>query len=450
MGHYFHQEQRLMAQILIDMKYLKVLPFLFFLINLNAQDVEMQSYTFGEGLRFVGESGYNVRITGYAQPMSELKRINSEESNSSRYRMRRVRLRMDGQSSNERFKYRFQVDLSGVSEIGESDEDPLLDAYVDYALTNRISVKFGQRSTYTDNRELFMNSNSLQLVERSRLTSAFSSIREFGLFISGRFRAGRGSYLRPHFVLTNGDGKNVYSRDRGGLKIGGRVDYLPFGLFTNMGQFRQIDVMREQVPKLVVGVHYSKNNGMSSRRGRYSGRIIYLNANDQESLPDYTKYGVDFLFKYKGFSALGEYIKSTAEVPSDITQRIRNNGSISESFLVNEVQDVDSYVKGRMMLGSAYNIQMGYLFKNGFSVDSRYTHLIADENSFLNNETFYNRPNYYTLGFSKLLGRNYGFKVQASVTHVDGSLGINHDLDTNTPAIFEDEIIFRLITTISF
>ena len=439
-----------MALILINMKYLKVLPFLFIVINLSAQDVEMQSYTFGEGLKFVGESGYNLKLTGYAQPMSELKRINSEESNSSRYRMRRVRLRMDGQSSNERFKYRFQVDLSGVSEIGESDEDPLLDAYVDYALTNRISVKFGQRSTYTDNRELFMNSNSLQLVERSRLTSAFSSIREFGLFISGRFRAGRGSYIRPHFVLTNGDGKNVYSRDRGGLKVGGRVDYLPFGLFTNMGQFRQIDVMREQVPKLVVGMHYSKNNGMSSRRGRYSGRLIYLNANDEESLPNYTKYGVDFLFKYKGFSALGEYIKSTAEVPSDITKRIRNNGSISESFLVNEVQDVDSYVKGRMMLGSAYNIQIGYLFKNGFSIDSRYTHLNADENSFLNNETFYNRPNYYTLGVSKLLGRNYGFKVQASVTHVDGSLGINHDLDTNTPAIFEDEIIFRLITTISF
>ena len=203
--------------------------------------------------------------------------------------------------------------------------------------------------------------------------------------------------------MTNGDGKNVYSRDRGGLKIGGRVDYLPFGLFTNMGQFRQIDVMREQVPKLVVGIHYSKNNGMSSRRGRYSGRLIYLNANDQESLPNYTKYGVDFLFKYKGFSALGEYIKSTAEVPSDIT---KESEIMDQSVRVfeNEVQDdMINYVKGRMMLGSAYNIQMGYLFKNGFSIDSRYTHLIADENSFLNNETFYNRPNYYTLGVSKLL-----------------------------------------------
>ncbi|MAV65784.1 MAG: porin, partial [Flavobacteriaceae bacterium] len=89
-----------MALILINMKYFKVLPFLFFVINLNAQEVEMQSYTFGEGLKFVGESGYNLKLTGYAQPMSELKRISSEESNSSRYRMRRVRLRMDGQSSN--------------------------------------------------------------------------------------------------------------------------------------------------------------------------------------------------------------------------------------------------------------------------------------------------------------------------------------------------------------
>ena len=79
-----------------------------------------------------------------------------------------------------------------------------------------------------------MNSNSLQLVERSRLTSAFSSIREFGLFLSGNFRLnGKGSYLRPYFVLTNGDGINNFDKDLGGLKIGGRLDFLPFGFFTN-------------------------------------------------------------------------------------------------------------------------------------------------------------------------------------------------------------------------
>ena len=429
----------------------KIIFCLFSLLSIIgfSQSMQMESYNFGEGLRFNGESGNSIRLTGYAQPMIDLKNYTDVEENYllERYRLRRLRLRIDGTSSNQRFGYRFQVDLSGTSEVGDNTGDYLLDAYVSYAVTNRISVLFGQRATYTDNRELFMNSNSLQLVERSRLTSAFSSIREFGIFVTGRFRMNNGSYLRPYFALTNGDGRNAFDKDRGGLKVGGRLDYLPFGLFTNLGQFRQIDVMREQTPKFVIGAHFSHNSGMSSRRGRASGEIIYLNANDEESLPDYVKYGVDFMLKYRGFSAIGEYIKSEATVPEDITQRIRNNGSISTSFLVDGIQDVDSYVRGRMMLGEAYNIQMGYLFKSGFSVDTRYTHLIADQNSFLNNATFYNRPNYYTLGVGKLMSRNYGFKIQASVTYVDGSLGINNNL---SEPVSGNEILFRLITTISF
>ena len=436
------------------MKQLSLIITLLISTSIFSQSLSLESYNFGEGLRFNDESGYSIRLTGYAQPMIDLKNYTDVEENSStsRYRIRRLRLRVDGKSKNQKFGYRFQADLSGTSETGEDTGDYLLDAYVSYAVTNRISILFGQRATYTDNRELFMNSNSLQLVERSRLTSAFASIREFGLFISGRLRAGKGSYLRPYFVLTNGDGINVFDKDRGGLKIGGRLDYLPFGLFTNLGQFRQIDVMREQAPKLVLGVHFSHNSGMSSRRGRASGAIIYLDENDQESLPDYTKYGIDFLFKYKGFSALGEYIKSTAVVPDDITQRIRNNGTVSSDFNGilpgnGDLNDMLNYVKGRMMLGQAYNIQMGYLFKSGFSVDTRYTHLKADENSFLNNATFYNRPNYYTIGVGKLLAKNYGAKIQASITYVDGSLGIN---DTQGSPIQGNEWLTRIITTISF
>ena len=322
----------------------------FLIVNLSySQGLEMQSYKFGDGLRFVGESGESIRLTGYAQPMSEFKQTEGNER-ISRYRMRRLRLRVDGQTKDPRFKYRLQVDLSGVSEAGDADENPLMDAYIDYAPNNSFSVKFGQRTTYADNRELWMSSNSLQLVERSRLTSAFASIREFGIFVTGRIKSGRGSFLRPYLVLSNGDGKNIMGNDKGGLKVGGRIDYLPFGLFTNIGQFRQIDVMREQVPKLVVGVHYSHNSGMSSRRGRYSGRLVYLNSNDEESLPDYFKYGLDFLFKYRGFSALGEFVKSSAIVPDDITQRVRNDGSISTTFLVNDIQNVDAYVKGLSLI----------------------------------------------------------------------------------------------------
>ena len=436
------------------MKIIKIISLFLFLIsfNINSQS-SLNSYSFGEGISFTADNGSMIKLSGYAQPHVEIKNYNDLEENSSsnRFRLRRLRLRFDGQAANPKFAYRFQVDLSGSSETGEATGDFLLDAYVSYDITNRIKVIFGQRSTYTDNRELFMNSNSLQLVERSRLTSAFSSIREFGLFLSGNFRLNsQGSYLRPYFVLTNGDGINNFDKDLGGLKIGGRIDFLPFGLFTNKGQFRQIDVMRELTPKFVIGVNYSHNSGMSSRRGRNSGSILYLNELGQQSLPDYTKYGIDFLFKYNGFSALGEYVKSSSTVPTDVIERVRNDGSTSSSFLVNGVQDIESYVNGRMMLGEAYNIQMGYLFKSGITIDSRYTHLKADDNSFLNNATFYNRPNYYTLGIGKLLGRNYGAKIQGSITLVDGSLGVNHDNDTATDVVFKDELLFRLITTISF
>lgn len=392
--------------------------------HVHSQNTKLDAYEFGNGLRFRTENGAKFNIRGYLQPAVEMREFTAENDFGvlNRYRLRRARLRLDGTSSNERFSYRFQVDLSGSSEAGDDDvANYLLDAFVSYDLTKQVSVTFGQRATFTDNRELFMNSNALQLIERSRVTSAFASIREFGLFVDGNFKTGNVSRIKPYFVLTNGDGLNSFGRDYGGLKVGGRLDYLPFGLFNSFGQFNQADIVREQIPKLVVGANYSHNSGMSSRRGREGGAILYLNDQNEESLPDYTKYGVDFMFKYKGFSVLGEFVGTAATVPTDITQRVRNDGSTSRELLVNGVQDVENFVKGRMMLGNGYNIQAGYLFKNGISIDGRYTHLDADPNSFLNNATFYSRPNYYTLGVSKYLGRNYGAKIQTSLTYVEGN-----------------------------
>jgi hypothetical protein len=99
------------------------------------------------------------------------------------------------------------------------------------------------------------------------------------------------------------------------------------------------------------------------------------------------------------------------------------------------------------MLGDAYNLQLGYVFRNGYSLDARFTRLNADEHSFLNNETFYNRPNYYTIGVSKYLSRSYGAKIQASYTHVDGSLGIN---SLNGDPIAGNENLLRIMLTLAF
>ena len=440
-----------------------LLSFLVFIlcVNLNAQDAAFNTYNFGEGLEFVSEDEHFFKLGGYIQPFVESKFIFNdtlgENYNDNRFRLRRLRVRLSGNSLSYNLNYRVQFDLSGVSETGEESSNLLLDAFLTYSFNKRTKLTIGQRSLRSDNRELPMSSASLQLVERSRLTSSFAAIRDFGLFLQRDFRFKNGSYLRNYFEITSGDGMNNFQKDHGGLKYGGRIDYVPFGLFTNMGQFRQADIMRERSVKLVVGVNYSYNQGMSSRRGRGGGQILYLDSLGNESLPDFIKMGVDFMLKAQGFSVLGEYQKTSSIVPDDITQRVRNNGTVSSSFLVDGQENVTNYVNGRIMLGSAYNIQMGYLLKSLYSFDLRYTHIESDEFSFLNNGTFYNRPNYYSFGISKYFARNYGFKIQASITYVDVSEESTYATQTgdasdpyyNIPHQ-GSEFLFRIITSLSF
>ena len=101
-----------------------------------------------------------------------------------------------------------------------------------------------------------------------------------------------------------------------------------------------------------------------------------------------------------------------------------------------------------MILGEALNLQMGYLFVNGFSIDARYTHMIADEFSYLNSAVYNNRPNMFTLGMSKYLSRNWS-QNSSFISWTDGSLGISDYRGSQFP-ISGDETITRLMVTFSF
>jgi hypothetical protein len=417
---------------------------------ISAQNIKLNKYKFGEGLDFSSADGNNkMEISGYVQSAIDSRKYLDTDDDKfyNRYRIRRARLQFAGSSKEDKINYRLQLDLTGGGESDANTGSILFDAWVQYSATKNIKIAFGQKATPTDNRELGTRSNTLQLTERSPLTSAFATIREFGIFVESTHRLSTSSYLKPEIAVTNGDGINVFTKDRGGLKYGGRIDYLPFGLFNNFGQYRQADLVRELTPKLIVGIHSSYNVGISDRRGSRSATILYLDANDNELLPDYVKYGADFLFKYQGFSLLGEYIHGSSRVPSGITQRIRNNGTLSKEFLVNGVQNVADYVRGRIMEGEGFNLQGGYVFKNLYSIDGRFSHLKPQKNSFLNDATFYNRSHFYTLGVTKYLARNYATKIQLDCTYMNSKSG---SLNLEGTPIKGNEILTRVITTFSF
>ena len=428
-----------------------------FIINFNySQDIILGDYIPGNGLVFSStDQNYKVVLRGYSQSLFESKTRSFDSSNIldnnvyNRFRARRVRLRLSGNQLFPGFSYRLQVDLAQSVEGDGELSGLLLDAWVGYNITKKLKIIFGQKATPTDNLSVQMASNSLQLPERSRLTSAFASIREVGLFMEGKFKTGKKSVLKPMLCVTNGDGSNTLSNDFGGLKYGARINFLPFGTFRNFGQFRQVDMVRELSPKLMLGINGSYNVGMSSRRGRENGDFLFYNITNSDTnlrLPNYLKTGADLLFKYRGFSLIAEFIMTKAFISDDITTRNDRYGNPEDLTTNFRGYSAEEYARTQLMMGSGLNLQAGYLFKNLFSIDGRFTSLNPDEYSFMNNTSFYNRNKYYTIGVSKYFSKNYSYKIQASYTLVDDAT----IRDLSSVDYRGSENILRLMVQIAF
>ena len=426
-----------------------------------SQNLLLGDYIPGNGITLASDDdNYKVVLRGYAQSLFESRRVRYDsvgffdKSVYNRFRARRVRLRISGKQSNPGFSYRLQLNLA-ESEV-ENDElsNVLWDAWVGYNINKYYRVSFGQKSSPTDNIEVLMASNTLQLPERSRLTGAFSNIREIGLFLDGRNNI-KGSkwVIKPSVNITTGDGYGYKfnSKDFGGLKYGARVNFLPFGLFRNFGQFRQGDLVRELNPKLLIGFSASYNDGVTSRRGRRNGDFIYYTLNGTDTsyqLPDFFKFGADILFKYRGFSLIGEFVQTKAFIPDGITHRndrYNNPNNLTTNFRTYSPAD---YVRTQMMLGSGLNLQAGYIFKSLFSIDGRFTSLRPDELSFLNNSLFYNRNKYYEIGVSKYFTKNYTFKLQASYRIIDDARLRHPNFDRDE--FDASENVFYLMVQLAF
>lgn len=381
--------------------------------------VVLNKYKMGNGLRFTTQGGNKLAVSGLIQSSFQTTKYEGVDRYYTRFRIRRARLSFDGTAFHDRLRFRLRLDLVKGSETDNSDDGSFLqDAFVAYRPwgNNKLSIAFGQRATPTDNLELLMSSHTLQFGDRSKVTSAFSTIREVGVFADMSYNVGSQGVLRPSVAITDGSGPVSKGKRYGGLKYGTRVNYLPFGTFRSMGGSREGDAAYELTLKVSLGVAYSYSDGTTDRRGgRDNGKYLYYNDKDKLDLPDYSKLAADILFKYRGFSFLGEYVHTWAYVPKTITQRQRENGTLATTFEIDGRQDVDAYIKNRMMLGQGFNLQAGYMLRSLWSFDIRYTHLCPDKYSYLNNNLYFNRHNFYDVSVSKYLTRNYAAKVQLTV-----------------------------------
>ncbi|SFW58700.1 Phosphate-selective porin O and P [Sinomicrobium oceani] len=370
-------------------------------INTNKADFEL-----GKGLRFSFDNGdYQFKIGGFIQPSYTYSRIKDEKAEN-RFRSKRSYFNISGKALKEKVSFFIQTDFSLDS--------PLLDAWVAYHPTDDIRITFGQKRTFTNSREMTYDEDVMQFTERSMISTVFSDTgREFGLYAEGRFQWGKAGIM-PQIAITSGDGRNSFGSDsrdtdKGGLKYGGRLDVYPLGYFSEGNTGMTADLMHESSLKMVVGAAASYNDGASNAMGEGHGDFALYNEDGKVQLPDYRKVYADILLKYQGFSLLGEYANTSATGLDDIY--INEAASLALA-----PQQISSY----LLIGDAWNTQLGYATLSGYALDLRYTQLLPEFKDYSN--SLLQDTKAYTIGFSKYF-KNNAFKLQTSFSKIDYEAG---------------------------
>ena len=176
-----------------------------------------------------------------------------------------------------------------------------------------------------------------------------------------------------------------------GQQYTAHLEFLPFGLFEGNGDYKGGDLKREKTPKLAIGMSYDFNNNAVKTRSNQGSYMV----NDEGYYEtNISTFFVDAMFKYKGFSFMGEYAYRDAEDP------IAKN---SDGTPTGDVVQV----------GSALNLQSGYLFDKNWELTGRYTNVSLDKDIVGKGV-----ENQYTLGLSKYIV-GHKLKVQTDVSYLD-------------------------------
>lgn len=359
------------------------------------------------GLNFSFNSGaYQFQLGGFIQPAYRFQQQTGGEPGHF-FSAKRSFFRLGGKAKEEKVSFLIQTNFS--------EARPLYDAWVAYHPSEQLSITFGQKQNFINNREMLFREDRLQFTERSLLSETLSRTgREFGVFVEGRYGSNFG--IAPMFAITSGDGRNSFgvdSRDTdlGGLKYGGRLDVYPLGFFSEGNDQFSADLKRESSPKMVIGSAFSINRGASDAVGEGHQNFLLYDKNGGVALPNYRKLYVDLLAKYQGFSLLFEYGNATAAGLSE-------NYVDAAAVLLVAPQQISSL----LLLGNTFNGQLGYVTPSGYSADVRYARSAPEFAAYTN--SLMQGVNAYTLGFSRYF-RDNNLKLQASFTQLQNTNGSN-------------------------
>lgn len=361
--------------------------------NTSAQNEtkNMPSWSFKNGIGMVTpDSTFSLNFRFRMQNRAAYYTVSDDDFSASEIeaRVRRLRMRIEGFVLNPKITYYVQLSFSrgdmdwSVKDNSTFNNSPNIvrDAVVYYRPNKNFTFFIGQ-TKLPGNRQRVVSSGDLQFADRSIVNSTLNIDRDFGIQGIYENHISDFTFLLKG-AITSGEGRNSLVSDAG-LAYTGRIELLPFGKFTNKGDYFEGDLEREQKPKLALagGYHYNEN---AWRTAGTLGKDLY----EGRSLSSII---ADVIFKYKGFAITAEYISRTTENP------ITTNSSGNERII---------YV------GDGKLIQASYIFKNNYEIAARYA-IVTPENSVREIEKQFEN---YTLGITKYLNK-HRLKLQGNVLY---------------------------------
>jgi phosphate-selective porin OprO/OprP len=384
-------------------------------------------YELGDGLTFFLPGG-RIDFTQTLQVLYGVNTSDNYTTTNSQYRIRRARLNFSGTLFEDKMYFRIRLNLANSFQSATTGtrayNSVLQDAYIEYRPATNHRINFGVRADYADTREARVEGEELAFIERSAVSNSFDPIFDYGIRYKGKFLLGGSHILHPYVSITTGDGTAALQKNYGGFKYGMRLDFLPFGEFSGRGEYYFDDLAFEARPKLVMGVITSFNKGTTSAKGSNGGRYIYGDINQKVLLPDYLKTGFDFLFKYKGFYAFGDWVLTRTTVPAGIAGEFKLSGEFT-SYTGQTREQIEAKVLSRLNIGSGYNIQAGYLIHN-WALGGRYAYLTNDSLSaaFANQDRFYSFvATRYFLGHNLKIQSEFGFEENKEELKTENAKG---------------------------
>ena len=360
---------------------------------------------FGKGITVVAaDSSFAMRFGARFQTLYSGSLNTGDGSYDDAMLIRRARLKFSGFVYNPKLKYKIELGMSnrdiGVQPLRQNSyaNNIIYDAVLVWDFHKNFSLWLGQ-TKLPGNRERVISSQSLQFVDRSAVNAYFNLDRDIGFQLRHKFKINN-IVFREILAVSMGEGRGVTVSNTGGYDYTLRGEILPFGEFTGDGDYFSSDLLREEKPKLSVGVTYDLNKG-ASREGGQLGNYLPVNR-------DLSTVFVDAIFKYQGHSMLMEYANKTAP----------------DGHLVSLLDEGNNPVTYTFDTGNGFNIQYGYLLRNNLELSARYTQVDPE------GEATINRFEEYTIGVSKYI--------------VGHSLKIQSDVSLITEAPLDDEIRFRL------